>query len=455
MDGFAQEVVRRLPLAMATLQTFDYAFEPAMLDSIYEDHRGRSYTVKLEFHDLLRITRDCLLVHESGHRGMMEARDCGTLPVNESSVYRKLSRVPLNVSEALLRCCTQRLTELLPTESMTPLPACFDAYEPIAFDGKKLKNAAKRLGPCRGYAGKLLGGKMLVATSVRGGLALAMHGSQDGEANDVPLIPGLLPQVRAVIDKPALWIGDRQFGDLATPSLLAGERDGYLIRIRANLKFTPSPDDPARIGVDHEGRAFTDQLGHIGSGKRRLAVRRIEIQLDGEPLILITNLTDAAAFPAADLLGLYRRRWGIEQVFQQITEQFDLRHLIGSTPRAILFQASFCLLLYNLMQVLKAYVALDGEKPVREVSTHHLLVDVKKSLTAWFVLAPMTPPPAAPRDAASMKQRLLELTRGTWRKLWTKKSDQNPRKKRQKPTPLHGGHTSVYRLLQQAKAAQP
>ena len=35
------------------------------------------------------------------------------------------------------------------------LPGCFDAFEVIVGDGKKIKNAAKRLKPARGYSGKL------------------------------------------------------------------------------------------------------------------------------------------------------------------------------------------------------------------------------------------------------------------------------------------------------------
>jgi hypothetical protein len=38
-------------------------------------------------------------------------------------------------------------------------------------------------------------------------------------------------------------------------------------------------------------------------------------------------------------------------VFQKIVEIFHLEHLIGSTPEATNFQAAFCLVMYNLLQV--------------------------------------------------------------------------------------------------------
>ena len=56
-------------------------------------------------------------------------------------------------------------------------------------------------------------------------------------------------------------------------------------------------------------------------------------------------------------------------MYQQITEVFDLKQLIGSTPEGTVFQASFCLVLYNLIQVIRAYVAAgQSELPVEMVS---------------------------------------------------------------------------------------
>ena len=62
-------------------------------------------------------------------------------------------------------------------------------------------------------------------------------------------------------------------------------------------------------------------------------VRRITLYRPGErDVILVTNLCDAAAVPAVDLLEVYLNRWGIERMFQQVTEVFGLSHLMGTTP---------------------------------------------------------------------------------------------------------------------------
>jgi hypothetical protein len=43
------------------------------------------------------------------------------------------------------------------------LPGCFEDLEVVAVDGKKVKNAARRMAPTRGFSGSLLGAKALVA----------------------------------------------------------------------------------------------------------------------------------------------------------------------------------------------------------------------------------------------------------------------------------------------------
>jgi hypothetical protein len=69
------------------------------------------------------------------------------------------------------------------------------------------------------------------------------------------------------------------------------------------------------------------------------------------------------------LLVLYGHRWGIERCFQQVTEVFGLQGLIGSSPRATVFQFAFCLVLYNILQLIRAYVADASAHKVSEVST--------------------------------------------------------------------------------------
>src|SRR5262249_49667532 len=146
----------------------------------------------------------------------------------------------------------------------------------------------------------------------------------------------------------------------------------FLLRYHPRVTFAADLTRPTQQGQDESGRAWTEEwgwLGRDGHPKRRY-VRRITLKRPGEEdIILITDLLDETTYPANDLLTAYLARWGIERVFQKITEVFHLAALIGTTPQGTLFQLSFCLVLYNMIQVVRGYVAEAAERPVETIST--------------------------------------------------------------------------------------
>jgi hypothetical protein len=464
MDAFEAELMRRSPLAACVLELSDFVFDDGLLKAVWDAHRGRCYQDVLKFGDFLRLMRDALVRHGgSAHRLFvgLERRDAA--PVDESNFYRKLARTPVELSRALLREGAARLATLMPPTAPiagktagagvgVTLPACFDAFAVIVGDGKKVKNAAKRLAPTRGFAGKLVGATALVALDLRSGLAVAIHDSLDGMANDVPLVPGLMGQLRdLIVDRAILGVWDRQFDDVGTMRhLSARPGDAFVVRVKqAHARFAV---ESTVESVDAAGRRVRDEVGVLGKGKRTMRVRRVTLLRDTaageEEVVLLTNLLDRAAYPAGDLLALYKERWGIERVFQQVTETFALSHLIGSSPRAVLLQFAFCLLLYDLMQVVRAYVAADGKVLASAVSMFYLFADVRDELTAWAYHTDGTWPRAR-RDAEAMRGRLCRLLRGSWDPVaYPKATDRKPRPKPPPKRLLHGGHTSVQRLLE-------
>lgn len=462
MDAFELELMRRSPLAACVLEMSDYVFDDTLLADIWDTHRGRNYEAKLTFTDFLRLTRDALVRHDgSAHRLFVQLEREDAEPIDESNYYRKLARMPVEVSRALLREGSQRLLQLMPQGACAvTLPSCFDCFATIVGDGKKIKRAAKRLKPTRGYAGKLIGATALdfgelsraVALDLRSGLALAMSDSLDGMTNDVPLVPLLMPQLHALIaDRPILSVWDRQFDDVATMRHLSS-REGDAFVVRMKQMQTPFAVESSAEHLDTQGRRVTDEIGVMGRGKKAMRVRRVTLHRSGddeEDVVLVTNLLDATMYSAADLLALYRHRWGIEQMFQQVTETFSLEHLIGSSPQAVLLQFAYCLLLYNQMQVVKAYMAKDGAVLASAVSMFYLFKDVREELIAWAYHTDGTWPRTPGRDAAAMRKRLRELLKGRWDPIaYTKASDKKPRPKPKAKPLLHGGYTSVQRLLE-------
>ena len=106
---------------------------------------------------------------------------------------------------------------------------------------------------------------------------------------------------------------------------------------------------------------------------------------------MVTDLLDEVKYPAEAMLSTYQSRWGIETVFHQITDVFSLRHLIGTMPKAVLFQLSFCLLLYNALQVVRAHLASHQECEAKTISNEKLFYDVKRQMVAVSELVEVDP----------------------------------------------------------------
>src|ERR1019366_8371467 len=143
-------------------------------------------------------------------------------------------------------------------------------------------------------------------------------------------------------------------------------------------------------------------------------------------------------------------RWGIERVFQQITEVFELRRLIGGMPQATIFQAAFCLVLYNLLQLIRAYIAVGQVgMPVDGVSVEQIFVDVQKQLTALTVLFPSQTIAAWFSEELSREEiteRLRTLLSAVWTPRYRKAVNKKPRPKVKKAKGS-GAHTSVHKVL--------
>jgi len=459
MDELAPAVLARLPLAEAVLLVWRHLADDAALQDLYDRHRGACYDKVLSFPTMVGLIADALLTHGGNAcRTFQQARAAETLTTSLAAAYGKLRRLPIGLSMAFLSEGTRRLQALLPPVPAVELPASLSDLTPIVFDGKAIKRVAKRLTPLRTARGGVLGGRALVALNLHTGLAVAMHADADGEANDVRFVPELLPVVRQAVPGPRLFLGDRQFCDLLQAAHFAGDDDHFLVRYHRRVTFTVDRARAARSGVDGAGRPYREEWGWLGRAahKQRRYVRRITLQRAGEEdIIVVTSLLDADRYPAADLLAVYLLRWGIERVFQQVTEVFGLMHLIGSTPQATVFQFAFCLLLYNLIQVIRAYVAQAQQRPVETISTEKVFQDVTEQLIAWnqlVVAATTVALFAEALSAACLRQQLTTLLKKVWHDYWIK----SPSRK-QRPTPHTGGertHGSAYRIIERHRQQQ-
>jgi hypothetical protein len=257
-----------------------------------------------------------------------------------------------------------------------------------------------------------------------------------------------------------VWIADRLFCDLDQPSVFTEEGDHFIIRYNARVSFHRDETRAPQQGKTVGGRSYIEEWGWIGTAKdrRRRYVRRITLlrpgHADGDVLV-ITDLVDAEQFPAEDILDAYLLRWEVENCFQRITEVFALRRLIGGTPEATVYQAAFCLLLHNVVTVMRGRVAQGAAKEAEEISLEEMFKDVERQLISWNEVFTIQETvgllQSYPQE--KLEKRLEELLGGAYLERWQKTTGSGkPKSNRPKVYP-EGGHTSVYRVLRDARRA--
>ena len=447
----ARELVAALPLAEATCCLLREIMDENRLTELFEKHRGRGYEKIITFPQMVRMIGDALLQEGgSGYRAFSRAHEEGELQASMVAVYGKLGRLSIDLSMAFLADRTDPLRAIFPAQSRRQPPSCLREFQTVILDGKAIKNVAKRLMPLRNAGGGLLGGRTLVALEYETGLVLGMHAVADGEANDSRFVPDLLPLVRQQVTGCRLWTEDRGFCDLNRLSDFTEEGDHFLVRYHPKNGFHLDPCRKVLKGKDAQGRRFIQEWGWLGAEthKKRRYVRRITLFRPGEEdVILVTDLLLSTVYPGTELLAHYLERWGIERVFQQVTETFGLQSLIGGTPEATIFQFSFCLLLYNVMQTVRGFVAMHQKRDCETISMENLFRDTRDELTTFSVLLRrgVISLDHLPPTRGDLHTRLKNLLKGEWSDRWIKA--QNKTRRRPAPHPNKPTHSSVYRLL--------
>jgi hypothetical protein len=123
--------------------------------------------------------------------------------------------------------------------------------------------------------------------------------------------------------------------------------------------------------------------------------------------------------------------------------------LIGTTPEGTIFQLALCLLLYNMIQVVRAVIATETEKPREKISTENLFDDVQREMIAWSVVIPTEATVAhfeGEWTASRVTARLTELLGHLWRDRWRKAPPK--RKKPPHPKKEKGKHGSVFQIVE-------
>ena len=389
-------------------------------------------------------------VRPSVHAAFQAAQADGEIRVSLTAVYNKLDRVEPVVSAALVRGSAEQARDAIDALGAR-LPAWLPGYRCRILDGNAPAATEHRIAELRRTWAAPLPGKILVVLDQERMLAEEVFLTEDGHAQERSLLDEVLLCVKAK----DLWIADRNF---CTLKFLFGIDDRgacFVIRQHGQLKGTLI-GRKRKIGRSETGTVYeqTIRLNDPDSDATR-DFRRVTVVLnqptrEGDVEIhILTNVPPKDA-DAIVIANLYRKRWTIESLFQEVTQTLQCEiHTLGY-PKAALF--AFCLALQasNAIAVLKgALRAAHGADAVQtQVSGYYLSLEIKSTYDGMMI--------AIPEEhwgifrTCSVKQLAIILKRvaGHADLSRYRKHPRGPKKPPPKKTAYkNGGHVSTFKLL--------
>ena len=441
--------VQAAPISVMMQGLLENTFNPQRIDEIFEQEAESQYTRILSFSTVADLLSE-VVFHISPSVGAAIATNIEEINVSRKSVYNKLNGVEPQVSAALVHETVEHFVPVIDElDAVADEP--LSGYRVKILDGNHFSATEHRLLELRDLADAPLPGKALVVFDPQLSLATNVIPCEDGHAQERALLEDVLP----LVETDDLWVGDRNF---CTLGFIFGidQRDGFfLFRQHGNVCGTLLGERQFQ-GSSETGDVYEQSLRlTCPQTGQFLTVRRITVELyqptrNGEKVIhLLTNVPVSDATPI-QIAELYRNRWSIETMFQQLTETLTCEIKTLAYPKAAILAFCLALVAYNGISVVKSALrAVHGREIVdNEVSGYYMSLEIAKTYTGmmiaiadenWRVFRDLT--------ATELAEILKELAKQVVLSKY-QKHPRGPKKPKPKRTKMsEGNHVSTARIL--------
>jgi hypothetical protein len=446
-ERFAEQV----PVCVAARGLMEWALNPPALDELFGRTADRQYEHELLFSTCVDLMGS---VVSRTHRSVNAAYNAAAVGVSVQALYDKLARVEPGTSAQLVRHTADRLAPVIRATG-GELPALVPGWRVKVLDGNHLARTQRRIKPLRDVAAGPLPGQTLVVFDPALGLVVDVACGEDGHAQERSLTGPILARARAK----DLWVADRNFCTTGILFGIAARGGSFAIRQHGSTLAWDREGPPRPAGRCATGELSEQDLWLEGGPGDPLRVRRVTLALDaptgeGEAEIhVVTNLPGSVK--AAAVMALYRARWRIEGLFQDLTSILKCEVNTLGYPRAALFGFCVALAAGNVFAALRASLraAHGAGKVESEVSNYYLVDEVGGNYRGMMVaLPPEEWEPLGRCDVPSFAAWLVELVRRAKLKRF-RKSPRGPKKPRPRRTRFtKAKHISTAKLLAAEKA---
>jgi hypothetical protein len=383
LDPFADGA----PAAVMTRLALDWIVDGTAVDRLFEEVAEGQYLREFALSHFVQVMLDVACGYKPSPHAAFRARRLDEV-ASISAFYRKLDRMELAVTAAVVRQAADRAADLI-VASGGLLPEPIPGYAARVLDGNILTGTEHRLKPLRGTRSAALPG-----------MSLAIFEPASGLIRDLVLVEDAHRQERASLDRVAvgsgqLWIADRNFCIRSFLLRVARAGSRSLIRWhRSSCPFTEA--GPTRsVGRCETGEVFEQPIDvedpeqpGVYHRFRRIILELDEPTRDGETqIVLVTDLPAEVA--AESCCVAYRGRWRIEGHFQKLTELLHCEIPTLGYPRAALFAFGMSAVAGHALAVLKGNLrATHGDEMAEAVSDYAVVNEVAEIYPGMMMAVP-------------------------------------------------------------------
>lgn len=441
--------VEQSPVTVMVRATMENALSAERLDELFARAAVRQRPSDLLFSLVADLMGTVVCgVRPSMHAAFQAHRE--EIDVSINALYDKLKRIEPHVIRELVRDTSSRLAEII-DHTGGGLPPWLPGYRVKILDGNHLPRSERRLKELRPLNAAPLPGHSLVVLDPERMLAIDVFPCEDGHAQERSLLPAVLPTIEAG----DCIMADRNF---ATMGFLGGVADrdaAFVIRqhggsLRYELEGRKRKADRIETGVVYEQAMRLMHDNGVSWLVRRITVELDQPTRDGDVEIhVLSNLPES--IDACQIAELYRKRWTIENAFQELEATLHGELQTLAYPKAALFAFAMALVAYNALSTVKAALRAEhgAEKIQQEVSGYYLADEVAGTWRGMMIVLPAAY--WTKRFARQTPQQLAQFLREAAshvRLAAFRKHPRGPKKPPPKMNKKHRGHVSTAQILQ-------
>jgi hypothetical protein len=453
LSTILQKFMERSPIPVMVQALLERILSMEQLNACFARASNKQYTRALLFSSVFELMSLVVFKAFSSIHVAYQAQK-GQIGVSLTSVYNKLNGLEPAILTALVRDTAEEMAALIRQLNGTCQPL-LPGYRALIMDGNCLAATDRRLAVVRDQSGGPLPGKSLVVYDPALEMVIDVFPCTDGHEQERTIAQQLLPRVQAR----DVLIMDRHFcvrrflADMAS-------RGGYFICRHHKQVVYQALGAQQEFGACETG-TVSEQWIEVAIGQavpatwRAVTLKLYKPTRDGDrEIVILTNLPPSAA-DAMRIAELYRKRWNIETMFQQLESYLRSEINTLGYPQAALFGFCVALIAYNVMAVVKAALRQEhGEEKVRdEVSAFYIAGEITRTHEGmqiaiepheWGVFQAMT--------QESFVATLMQLAHNVKLEKY-KKHRRGPKKPTPARTSSRGNHVATARLLAKAKSS--